>query len=69
MIYLISISTALNFILLGLLIYQLKFTKKIKDRPQSVELKEFIQDLLMGDGLVKISRVDSANVVLRSPRR
>lgn len=45
-----------------------KLKKDISQREQSIELKEFLSDLLSGDGLISISRVDPTNVFLYSPR-
>jgi len=46
----------------------LRHQKKIRARKESIELSEFMLDLLHGDGLVKVSRVNPSDVMLRSPR-
>ena len=49
-------------------ILYLKLKKKIKTRPESLELTEFIHDLTQGSALIKCTRVDSSALFLRSPR-
>ena len=49
------------------LIYRIKSVKS-KPRPESLELQEFIHDLTQGSGLIRIQRVDSSSLFLRSPR-
>lgn len=46
----------------------IKFTKQSKSPPKSLELQDFISDLSRGEGLIRMSRVDPADVILRSPR-
>ena len=41
---------------------------KQKQRPESVELQEFLIDLLNGNSLIKVSRINSADILVRSPR-
>lgn len=41
---------------------------RIKDRPQTIELKEFLADMLSGEGLIAVSRVDSSHLFSFSPR-
>ena len=43
--------------------------KSVKARPESVELQEFLMDLLSGGGLVHVKRVASADVVMRVRRQ
>jgi hypothetical protein len=50
-------------------IYYWQLSKKLKKRPDSVELQEFLRDLLSGSALLHVSRVDSADIVLRGRRR
>lgn len=40
-----------------------------KERPESVELKEFLADLLAGPAIVSVGRVDPQAILLRSPKR
>jgi len=46
----------------------LKERKKKESRSQSVELKEFLTDLLSGESLIAVSRVDSNNLFTVSPK-
>lgn len=39
-----------------------------KEREPSVELDEFIADLLNGNGIVKLTRINPHDIFLRSPR-
>lgn len=39
-----------------------------KNRPKAVELQEFLIDLLQGDALVSVHRVDNSNLFMYSPR-
>jgi hypothetical protein len=50
-------------------IYYWQLSKQLKKRPDSVELQEFLRDLLSGSALLHVSRVDSADIVLRGRRR
>lgn len=49
--------------------YLLSRIKKTKSRPQSVELKEFLADLMTGAGIVAVGRIDPTNILLRSPKK
>jgi ABC-type bacteriocin/lantibiotic exporter with double-glycine peptidase domain len=60
-----AISVLSNIILTFLWIKNKKSKQKLKD---SRELNDFILDLMNGEGLVKVSRVDPANIMIRSPR-
>jgi len=60
-----SASIILNLILLYLSFRYKKQKHKIKD---SRELQEFMLDLMRGDGLVKVTRVNPSDIFLRSPR-
>lgn len=59
------ISIFINLILTFLWIKEKKTKHQLKD---SRELNDFILDLMKGDGLIRISRVDPSNILLRSPR-
>lgn len=60
-----SVFTA-SVILNAILFYNLK--TKSKGAPKSMELKEFLSDLASGDGLIRVTRVDPSDVLIRSPR-
>lgn len=40
----------------------------IKDRKPDIQLEEFIADVYAGGGLLRVERIDSNNLFLRSPR-
>lgn len=42
--------------------------KQLKERKPSIELDEFISDLIDGSGVVKITRINPHDIFLRSPR-
>lgn len=42
--------------------------KKSKDKHQSLELSEFLSDILNGEAMVRVTRVAPVDVFLRSPR-
>lgn len=69
-IYLLSLTNVISIALLVAL-YQKnqKLKATLNARPESVELQEFLLDLMTGTSLVKISRVDSTNIVLRTKNR
>lgn len=49
-------------------IYQHYERKKlIKTRPESLELREFLADMLGGRALLRIERVDGANLFIQDP--
>lgn len=51
----------------GALFLKLRAAKKT--RPESIELKEFINDLMNSNSaMVRVQRVDQSNLFLRSPR-
>lgn len=56
------------FSLAGNALLYFQFQRRNKDAPKSYELREFIADLMQGDALVRVTRVDPADVLLRSPR-
>lgn len=62
---LLIVSISFNIVLISIVKRQ---KLKIKSRPESIELTEFIHDLTEGAGLIKCYRVDSSNVFLRRPR-
>lgn len=41
---------------------------KVKERPKSVELKEFLGDLMRGDALISVHRIDGADMFSFSPK-
>lgn len=43
--------------------------KRVKARPQSVELREFIADISGGAGFLAMSRLSPDDFVMRSPRQ
>lgn len=47
---------------------QLELEKKSK-RTQSIELQEFLADLLTGPALLAVARMDPSNILLRSPKQ
>lgn len=57
-------------------ITNLEFKQKInelenqpkKERQQSIELREFLSDLLVGEGLIAVSRVDPNHLFSYSPK-
>lgn len=42
--------------------------KNQAERPQSVELREFIGDLMTGGAIVHVKCINPENLILRSPR-
>ena len=68
MIYVLSASMAFNLSSIVYIYLQYRKLKLVKARPESVELKEFLFDLLSGDGLIQVKRIATSDVVLRSPR-
>lgn len=68
MIALIVVSALLAASLTANLVLFLSLRKKPK-RAESVELQEFLGDLLGGVGIVAISRIDPTSILLRSPKR
>lgn len=61
--FLFVLSSGLNIYLL----YKLKESKK--KRPESLELQEFMQDLMSNkSAMLRVHRVDQSNLFLRSPR-
>lgn len=59
------ISNVFTVALAGRFYYQLH---KIKRRPDSYELQEFMSDMINGEGLVRITRVSPVDVVIRARR-
>lgn len=60
-----SISLIFNLILIFLYLKSRKQKNKIND---SRDLQEFMLDLMKGDGLVRVTRVNPSDIFLRSPR-
>lgn len=60
-----GISILLNIVFL---IFILKSKKQKKKTSDSRELQEFMLDLMHGEGLVKVTRINTSDVFLRSPR-
>lgn len=54
---------------LSLNAYLLFRVSRKRARPQSVELQEFLADLLSGPAIVAVGRIDPANILLRSPKQ
>ena len=69
MIEIIFCLTATNLLTLALAIYLYSQKRKPVKPPESIELQDFLGDLMTGGGLVHVSRVDPQNVLLRSARR
>lgn len=42
--------------------------KQTRTQPQSIELQEFLVDLMSGTAMVAVARVDPNNILLRSPK-
>jgi hypothetical protein len=66
-IYLIVIFSVITTLSIALNIHLLTRIKK-KPLQESLELKQFLADLLSGPAIVAISRIDPDSIVLRSPR-
>lgn len=49
------------------LFYKHKHKHKISKK-ESLELQEFLADLMGGVGLIAVTRVDPGNILMRSPR-
>lgn len=47
----------------------LKTKSQKKTRPQSVELQEFLADLLSGPAIVAVGRIDPNSILMRSPKK
>jgi hypothetical protein len=58
----LGISVSLN-------VYLLLKKPKIADRKQSIELREFLADLLSGPAILGVARLDPNDVMLRSPKQ
>jgi len=66
-----AVHAALGLILFNSIsfnVYLLIQLKKKRAKPQSIELREFLADLLSGPAMLAIARVDTSNVLLRSPK-
>jgi len=58
----LALSVSLN-------VYLILRLRRKPPKPQSLELQEFLGDLLSGPGIVAVSRIDPSNILLRSPKR
>lgn len=63
--YLLTTSVILNIVILTLYFAERLKKKSIKD---SRDAQELLADLLAGEALVKITRISSTDVFMRSPR-
>lgn len=61
---LFSLSLSAN----AFLLFWLKKTKRTNPKTYTYDAQALMQDLLAGDGLVRVSRVAPQDVLLRSPR-
>jgi hypothetical protein len=61
-----AISVVLNLILLAATLYLFKKSKSPPQRQESVELKEFLMDLLEGGSLVQVKRIASADALIHT---
>lgn len=61
--FLLASSVGLN----AFLFFKSKNEKK--DRKESLELSEFLHDLLSGNALIHVQRIAPADIILRSPRQ
>ena len=54
----------------GLLVLSLRLYKKHKTKPpkDSLELEDFLADLMNGGGLIRVQRINPSDVLLRSRR-
>lgn len=62
----LAVALALSLVGNGYALYRAR--AKGKERPQSIELREFLADLTQGVGMVKVSRVDPESLFVWSPR-
>lgn len=53
---------------LGNALLWFKYKTTPQKRGQSVELQEFLADLMSGYAIVAVSRIDPGNILMRSPR-
>lgn len=64
-----NLASFLFIIVLALFTIQLKKQLKLsKQRQESYEVKDLLQDILSGKGLVEVRRISPIDVFLRSPR-
>lgn len=69
MIEIIYILIASNVCALALAAYFWRQSRKTKDRPESIELQEFLIDLLSSGGLIHVKRIAPTDVVMRARRK
>jgi len=78
-IYLLSaIICTLTILIVLLLFHSYKLTKEVSfhkaranknsNKSQSIELKEFLADLMVGEGLIAVTRVDPNHLFTFSPK-
>lgn len=65
-IYIIFISLVATNIISAYFYFRLK--NKTKQAPKSYELQLFLHDIMRGDGIVRVSRIDPNDIFLRSPK-
>lgn len=65
-ILILGITNIVTAVLLAIIFIK---SKKIKQRPESLELQEFLIDLLSGDSFIQVKRISPGDVLLRSRRR
>ena len=63
----LSVTLLITNIITVLALYKNKKVKS-KERSESIETREFVADLLNGEAILKITRVNPTDVFLRSPR-
>lgn len=66
--YIAGFAILVSVVSIGLSAYLIKTSKQTRVNGQTQELKDFLADLGRGDGLVRVTRVDPSDVLLRSPR-
>jgi hypothetical protein len=68
MIIVIVSLVVLNIVFLSAAVYYRQMLSHLKSRTNSVELEEFLMDLLSGGGLIHVKRIASSDVILRARR-
>jgi len=68
MIYLFYLSIALNISLIISTFYFYQQSRKIKERPESLELQEFLMDLATGGSFLSVKRLPPGDIVMRRKR-
>lgn len=64
----LSVNLGLILKLLNLREDNLRLSKE-PERKKSIELQEFLVDLLSGPAMIAIARVDQSNILMRSPKQ